>query len=72
MNNNLTIVTGLWDIGRNGRPFDHYIQHLNKFLDIEANLFLYGVLSMTRKNIAGFFESNINSIKWSSTDFKVL
>ena len=41
MNNNLTIVTGLWDIGRNGRPFDHYIQHLDKFLDIDANLFLY-------------------------------
>jgi SAM-dependent methyltransferase len=41
MNNDLTIVTGLWDIGRNGRPFDHYLQHLNNFLDIEANLFLY-------------------------------
>jgi hypothetical protein len=41
MSNNLTIVTGLWDIGRNGRPFDHYLQHLDKFLDIDANLFLY-------------------------------
>jgi hypothetical protein len=41
MDNNLTIVTGLWNIGRDGRPFTHYIQHLNHFLDIDANLFLY-------------------------------
>ena len=41
MDNNLTIVTGLWNIGRDGRPFTHYIQHFNNFLDIDANLFLY-------------------------------
>jgi hypothetical protein len=41
MNNNLTIVTGLWNIGRDGRPFTHYLQHFNHFLDIDANLFLY-------------------------------
>ena len=41
MTNDLTIVTGLWNISRVGRPFDHYIQHLNKLLDIDANLFLY-------------------------------
>jgi hypothetical protein len=37
----LTIVTGLWNIGRDGRSFDHYLQHFNNFLDIDANLFLY-------------------------------
>jgi hypothetical protein len=41
MNNNLTIVTGLWNISRPGRDFDHYIQHFNHFLDIDANLFIY-------------------------------
>jgi hypothetical protein len=41
MNNNLTIATGLWNIGRDGRPFTHYLQHFNHFLDIDANLFLY-------------------------------
>ena len=41
MDKNLTIVTGLWNIGRDGRPFTHYIQHLNHFLEIDANLFLY-------------------------------
>jgi hypothetical protein len=41
MNKDLTIVTGLWDISRPGRSFDHYIQHFNHFLDIDANLFIY-------------------------------
>jgi hypothetical protein len=41
MTNDLTIVTGLWNINRIGRPFDHYIENLNKLLDIDANLFLY-------------------------------
>jgi len=41
MNKDLTIATGLWNIGRDGRPFTHYIQHFNNFLDIDANLFLY-------------------------------
>jgi hypothetical protein len=38
---NLTLVTGLWDIGRNGRDFSHYIANFKKFLDIPANLFIY-------------------------------
>ena len=37
----LTVVTGLWNINRVGRPFDHYIENLNKLLDIDVNLFLY-------------------------------
>ena len=36
-----TLVTGLWNISREGRPFDHYIEHLKKFLDIPCNLFIY-------------------------------
>jgi FkbM family methyltransferase len=41
MNKNLTIVTGLWDINRTGRIFDHYIENFKKFLDIPQNLFIY-------------------------------
>jgi hypothetical protein len=37
----LTIVTGLWNIGRPGRDFNHYIEHFNNVLDIDANLFIY-------------------------------
>lgn len=40
-NNNLTIVTGLWNINRNGRSFDHYIVHFKNFLKIPQNLFIY-------------------------------
>ena len=41
VNKNLTIVTGLWDIGRVGRDFSHYIEHFERFLDIPQNLFIY-------------------------------
>jgi hypothetical protein len=39
--NNTTIVTGLWNIGRNGRSFEHYMEHLENFLKIPQNLFIY-------------------------------
>lgn len=38
---NLTVVTGLWNISREGRPFDHYIDNFKKFLNIPCNLFIY-------------------------------
>ena len=39
--NNLTIVTGLWNINREGRDFNHYIDAFKRFLDIPQNLFIY-------------------------------
>jgi len=47
----LTVVTGLWNINRTGRSFDHYIEHFNKLLDIDANLFIYLPTKHLRKNI---------------------
>ena len=41
VNENLTIVTGLWDINRVGRDFSHYIENFKRFLDIPQNLFIY-------------------------------
>lgn len=38
---NLTVVTGLWDINRVGRNFDHYIENFNKFLEMPVNMFIY-------------------------------
>ncbi len=38
---NTTIVTGLWNIGREGRNFQHYIDNFKLFLDIPQNLFIY-------------------------------
>lgn len=40
-NKELTVVTGLWNIGRPGRDFSHYIEHFKKFLDIPVNMFIY-------------------------------
>jgi FkbM family methyltransferase len=40
-NNDITVVTGLWNIGRPGRDFSHYIEHFKKFLEIPVNMFIY-------------------------------
>lgn len=37
----LTIVTGLWNIGRPGRSFEHYLEHFKKFLEIPMKMFIY-------------------------------
>ena len=41
MSKDLTVVTGLWNINRPGRDFNHYIENFNKLLDIDVNLFVY-------------------------------
>ena len=40
-NKELTVVTGLWNIGRPGRDFDHYIDHFRRFLETPVNMFIY-------------------------------
>jgi hypothetical protein len=37
----LTVVTGLWDIGRPGRSFDTYLELFDKLLEIENNMFIF-------------------------------
>jgi hypothetical protein len=45
---NITLVTGLWDIGRDSlidgwsRGYDHYLNKLNELLDSHYNLIIYG------------------------------
>jgi hypothetical protein len=41
LNKDLTVVTGLWNIGRPGRDFSHYIAHFKNFLEIPVNMFIY-------------------------------
>jgi hypothetical protein len=36
-----TIVTGYWNINRNNRSCEHYLEHLNNVLKIPQNLFIY-------------------------------
>jgi len=37
----LTVVTGLWNIGRPGRPFDKYLELFDKLLDTPNNMFIF-------------------------------
>lgn len=37
----LTVVTGLWNIGRPGRDFSQYIEQFEKILDVDCNLFIH-------------------------------
>ena len=42
INSNYTIVSGLWDIGRNGRDFNtHYLPRFEEFLKIDSNMILF-------------------------------
>jgi len=41
LNSNKTIVTGLWNINRPGRDFNHYIEAFKQVLKIPQNLFIY-------------------------------
>ncbi len=38
---NLTVVTGLWNIGREDRNFQQYIDNFKKFLTIPVKMFIY-------------------------------
>ena len=45
---NITLVTGIWDIGRGSltegwsRPYQHYLDKFNSLLDVDANLIVFG------------------------------
>ena len=46
--NNITLVTGLWEIGRGNltegwsRSFEHYLNKLEQLLNVESNLIIFG------------------------------
>ena len=46
--NNITLVTGIWDIGRGeltegwSRPYQHYLDKFEQLLDVEENLIVFG------------------------------
>lgn len=41
-NGSLTVVTGLWNIGRENRDFEgHYLERFREFLDMPVNMFVY-------------------------------
>jgi len=44
----VTLVTGIWDIGRGGlgegwsRPYQHYLDKFEKLLEVDVNMIIYG------------------------------
>ena len=40
-NKDLTVVTGLWNIGRPGRSFEHYLDCFSKFLEMPHYMYIY-------------------------------
>lgn len=60
--NNTTIVTGIWDLGRDalsegwGRKFDHYIEHFKNLLSIQS------------LNLAIFIDPKLEHIVWEQRD----
>jgi hypothetical protein len=41
INKDLTVVTGLWNINRHDRDFNHYIENFKSFLEIPVKMFIY-------------------------------
>ena len=49
--NKVTLVTGLWDIGRGelsegwSRSFDHYLNKFSELLKVQSNMIIFGEFS---------------------------
>jgi FkbM family methyltransferase len=64
---NLTVVTGLWNINRSGRSFDHYLECFDKLLRVDVNMFIF--IPKELENFVWQRRSPINtSIKYFELD----
>jgi hypothetical protein len=73
---NVTIVTGIWDIGRESlgegwsRDYQHYLDNFNKILDIPNNMIIFGdsdlrelVFEKRQESNTQFIERDLNWFK---------
>ena len=77
--NNITIVTGLWNIKRDelsegwARSFDHYLQKFNQFLDLPYNLIIFGEEELRKYIFEKRNETNtqfiVRSQEWFKNEF---
>jgi hypothetical protein len=69
MKNNLTLVTGLWDIKRGeltegwSRSYDHYLEKFSQLLDVDCNMIIYGDDELEKFVFTKRNESNTQFIK---------
>ena len=60
----ITLVTGLWNIGREGltegwsRSFQHYLDKFSQLLEVDCNLIIYG-----EKELEDFIKGKRNTEK---------
>ena len=75
-NNEITIVTGLWDIGRDkltndwSRNFSHYLDKFNEILKIDNNLIIFGDETLQKVVMSVRDNSNTQFILRSNDWFK--
>jgi hypothetical protein len=69
--NNITLVTGLWDIGRGdlkegwSRSFEHYIEKFKELLKVEENMIIFGDAELEQ---VVFSERNKNNTQFILRD----
>lgn len=72
----LTLVTGLWDIGRGNikegwsRSFDHYLEKFDQLLKVETNMIIFGDEELEKFVLQRRSESNTQFIKRGLEWFK--
>jgi len=74
--NNITLVTGLWDIGRSelkegwSRSFDHYLSKFGDLLNVDENMIIFGDEELEKFVFSKRTPSNTHFIKRSVDWFK--
>jgi len=72
----LTLVTGLWDIGRENlkegwsRPFNHYLEKFDQLLQVNCNMIIFGDENLSKYVFERRDESNTQFILRDLTWFK--
>ena len=77
--NGVTLVTGIWDIGRGelsegwSRPYQHYLDRFEKLLDVEENMIVFGDESLRelvfRKRTSENTQFIVRDVSWFKNEF---
>jgi hypothetical protein len=77
--NGVTLVTGIWDIGRGelsegwSRPYQHYLDRFEKLLEIEENMIVFGDESLRelvfRKRTSENTQFIVRDVSWFKNEF---